>query len=251
MTMDNMLKSVAITNIGQKRKLNQDSFYTSDGPVGRFADLYIVADGMGGHKAGDYASRYAVDNVVGEIQSAKDHDNRKVIEKALLDANRGLRKVAAGSEVYSGMGTTFVAATINDGRILAANVGDSRLYIAGKEVGIRQITVDHSLVEEMILAGGLDKRGARNHPDKNIITRAIGGDDELTIDYFEENLVPGDTVLMCTDGLTNMVDDDRIAEIIALDTTDDEKARILVNEANRNGGRDNITVILIDPYYTV
>lgn len=241
-----MLKSAAITNIGKRRQLNQDSFFTSDAPVGVFPDLYIVADGMGGHKAGDYASRYAVDRVVEEIRSAESGEPREIITRALRRTNRSLREKADADEAYYGMGTTFVLCSIREGRLLAANVGDSRLYIVPVSGPMRQLTVDHSLVEEMVLAGGLDKRGARSHPDKNIITRAVGAEEVLEPDYFSAELTEGDSVLLCTDGLTNMVEDERIAEIVRMDGTQDERARELVNEANRNGGRDNITVILID-----
>nr|WP_130836946.1 Stp1/IreP family PP2C-type Ser/Thr phosphatase [Lachnoclostridium sp. Marseille-P6806] len=242
------MKSAAITNIGQKRKLNQDSFYTSDAPVGRFPNLYIVADGMGGHRAGDFASRYAVDRVVEAIRSSDRGEPRELVQRALAEANRGLRDTAAEHEEYYGMGTTFVLCTVDGDRMMAVNVGDSRLYIVSADGTIRQVTVDHSLVEEMVLAGGLDKRVARTHPDKNIITRAVGAEEELMLDYFSETIRSGDTILMCTDGLTNMVEDERIAQIVHEDGTEDERARELVNEANRNGGRDNITVILIEPY---
>ncbi|MDE7404452.1 MAG: SpoIIE family protein phosphatase, partial [Lachnospiraceae bacterium] len=127
-----------------------------------------------------------------------------------------------------------------------ANVGDSRLYIINDE--IRQITRDHSLVEEMIRMGGLDRAAARNHPDKNIITRAIGALDTVEIDFFHEELRPGDIVLMCSDGLTNMLEDSEISEIIKEYTSLEERAEKLVEAANRNGGKDNIAVILINVF---
>ena len=127
-----------------------------------------------------------------------------------------------------------------------ANVGDSRLYIINKE--IRQITRDHSLVEEMIRMGGIDRKAARNHPDKNIITRAIGGMDTVEIDFFHEELRPGDIVLMCSDGLTNMLEDEEIGEILKEQVSIEERAKKLVEAANNNGGKDNIAVILIDVF---
>ena len=125
-------------------------------------------------------------------------------------------------------------------------MGDSRLYIINDE--IRQITRDHSLVEEMIRMGGLDRAAARNHPDKNIITRAIGALDTVEIDFFHEELRPGDIVLMCSDGLTNMLEDKEISEIVKEYTSLEERAEKLVEAANRNGGKDNIAVILINAF---
>jgi serine/threonine protein phosphatase PrpC len=245
-----MVKSAAITNIGQRRQVNQDSFYVSDVPVGNLPNLYIVADGMGGHKAGDYASRYVRDNLIRLVRDSFEQNAKKILDRSLHQVNRELRTIAAANEEYFGMGTTCVAATIIGEYMQIANVGDSRLYILRGGV-LRQVTVDHSLVEEMVLAGGIDEKNARNHPDKNIITRAIGAEDNLTVDYFDEKIESGDQVLICTDGLTNMVEDGRIREILMKTLTPDEKTRELVNEANRNGGKDNITVILIDPFYSV
>ncbi|MBD5472243.1 MAG: serine/threonine-protein phosphatase, partial [Lachnospiraceae bacterium] len=127
-----------------------------------------------------------------------------------------------------------------------ANVGDSRLYIIGSE--IRQITTDHSLVEEMVRMGGIDRKDARNHPDKNIITRAIGALDTVEIDFFHEELKPGELVLLCSDGLTNMLEDEEIGAILKEPVSMEEKAQRLIEAANDNGGKDNITVIIIDAF---
>ena len=247
-----MIRSAAVTNIGQRRKMNQDSFFVSDDPVGNLPNLYLVADGMGGHKAGDYASRYVTEHVVSEVRESFEQNPRKILDRALHAVNRELRTIAAGNDDYYGMGTTCVAATVTGSYLQVANVGDSRLYLFEKDAKgrgqLRQITVDHSLLEEMVLAGGLDSSTARTHPNKNIITRAIGAEDRVEIDYFTVELQVGQKILMCTDGLTNMVEDDRIAEILAAEPAEDEAVRSLVSEANRNGGRDNITVIVMDPF---
>ena len=144
------------------------------------------------------------------------------------------------------MGTTVVAASCDGGTLSVANVGDSRLYIVGGHE-IRQITRDHSWVEEMVRRGGLGRDEARNHPDKNIITRAVGAEDTVKADFFSVKLEEGDLILMCTDGLTNMLEDEEIRMI--LDGARDivEKAEELVRRANENGGMDNISVILIEP----
>ena len=127
------------------------------------------------------------------------------------------------------------------------NVGDSRLYVIGEQ--IQQITKDHSLVQEMVRMGELDPEQARRHPKKNIITRALGAERTVDIDFFDLKLEPGDVVLMCSDGLSNMVEDSQLQEIITDTDTDlDEKGRILIREANRNGGKDNIAIVLIEPF---
>lgn len=145
-----------------------------------------------------------------------------------------------------GMGTTVVAAVIAGSRLHAANVGDSRLYIVSD--AIRQITKDHSYVEEMVRRGEIDREAARNHPDKNIITRAVGATQEIEADFFEVKLYPDDLVLLCSDGLTNMVEDDAIWKIIREQSDVAVAAKRLIKAANQNGGRDNITVIVIDPF---
>ena len=144
------------------------------------------------------------------------------------------------------MGTTLVAATIQNDTLCVANVGDSRLYVINKEM--RQITRDHSLVEEMIRRGGLAREQARSHPDKNIITRAIGAEDDLEIDFFQVKLEEGDFILMCSDGLTNMIEDEDIRMLLQGQRDIVEKAEVLVNTANNNGGKDNIAVIVIEPF---
>ena len=145
------------------------------------------------------------------------------------------------------MGTTMVAATIVGHYAYVANVGDSRLYVIGEE--IQQITRDHSLVQEMVRMGELDAEQARKHPKKNIITRALGAEKTVDIDFFDLKLKPGDVVLMCSDGLSNMVEDSQLKEIISDTDTDlDEKGRILIREANRNGGKDNIAIVLVEPF---
>lgn len=145
-----------------------------------------------------------------------------------------------------GMGTTVVVATFDGHTLLVANVGDSRLYIINDE--ITQITRDHSLVEEMVRLGGIDKENARLHPDKNVITRAVGVEETVQVDFFRANLKLGDVVLMCSDGLTNMLQDSEIQGILEEKNNIEDKAKKLVEAANEMGGKDNIAVILIEPY---
>ena len=156
-----------------------------------------------------------------------------------------IRRRADEDKKLEGMGKTVVVASCMGRFLQVANVGDSRLYVVNRE--IRQITRDHSLVEETIRMGGLDRADARNHPDKNIITRAVGAEDHVEPDFFTVELREGDTVLMCSDGLTNMLEDEEIRMIISGARDLVEKAERLVEAANANGGRDNISVILIEP----
>lgn len=241
-----MLKTFSITNIGKKRKLNQDFIYTSEQPVGKLPNVFIVADGMGGHKAGDYASKVTVETIVEEIRKSEESEAAVVLDHAIRTANALIRRCAEESPDLEGMGTTVVAATCDGDILQVANVGDSRLYIANSRE-IRQITRDHSLVEEMVRMGGIGREEARNHPDKNIITRAVGADDTIKPDFFTVKLDRGDIVLMCTDGLTNMLEDEEIRMILEESRDMVEKAEELVKAANEKGGKDNISVILIDP----
>ncbi|MCM1089918.1 MAG: Stp1/IreP family PP2C-type Ser/Thr phosphatase [Butyrivibrio sp.] len=239
-----MLKTFSITDIGRKRKINQDYVYTSEEPVGNLPNLFIVADGMGGHNAGEYASKLTVETMVQEIAESDETDTIKLLGRAIASANTLIRRKAAESPRMEGMGTTVVAAVCTDDGLRVANVGDSRLYIVNKE--IRQITRDHSQVEEMVRAGTISKAEARVHPDKNIITRAVGAIDEVEPDYFTVELKEGDLVLMCTDGLTNMLEDEEIRMIVGGARDIVEKTQALVEAANANGGRDNISVVLIE-----
>ena len=240
------MKVYSITDTGALREMNQDFCFASDTPVGNLENLYIVADGMGGHKAGDYASRYTTQRLVASVSRNAKKEPVRIIKEAIEKANELLLQEANEDIDKQGMGTTLVAATIFQGRLVVANVGDSRLYIVNE--GIRQITRDHSYVEEMVRLGKVDKSQARVHPDKNIITRAIGATADIEADFFEVELQEGDKILLCTDGLTNMVEDDKILDIIRSRGSIQEACESLVELANHNGGRDNITVMLIEPF---
>lgn len=241
-----MLKTFSITDVGEKRELNQDYIYTSEMPVGNLPNLFLVADGMGGHNAGDYASRYTVEHVVLDIENSMETDPKKLIQHAIEKANTYVYEKAKENPDMAGMGTTIVAAVCLDDELLVANVGDSRLYLINDE--IRQITVDHSLVEEMVRMGGLDRSAARSHPDKNIITRAVGVKEKVEIDFFRIALLRDDTILLCSDGLSNMVEDEQIRLIVNGQRDIVEKTQELVKCANENGGNDNISVVLVEPF---
>lgn len=241
-----VLQAFSITDIGKRRQLNQDYVYANEAPLGNLANLFIVADGMGGHNAGDYASRYAVETVVREVKGSFEKNPVRILGKAIKVANDQIRRKAGEDISLYGMGTTIVAATVIGHYLQVANVGDSRLYIVNDE--IRQVTRDHSLVEEMVRLGGMDEQTARKHPDKNIITRAVGARSEVEVDFFSEELHPGDKVLMCSDGLTNMLEDEEILRIMKEAHSLSEKAGRLIDRANENGGKDNIAVIIMDAF---
>lgn len=240
-----MLKTFSITDIGKKRKVNQDFVYTRENPIGNLPNVFIVADGMGGHKAGDYASKATVETMLEEIAHSSETNPMVIFEQAIVTANERIRRKASEEPELEGMGTTVVAATCMGRKLQVANVGDSRLYIINRH--IKQITRDHSLVEEMVRMGGIGREEARNHPDKNIITRAVGASDIVEPDFFTVELEEGDIVLMCSDGLTNMLEDEEIRMIVSGARDIVEKAYRLVEAANENGGRDNISVILVEP----
>lgn len=241
------MNAIALTDVGQKRTMNQDYVFSSTHAIGNLPNLFIVADGMGGHKAGDFASRYTVEAFVDTVSKSKENNPITILNEAIDVANRSLIERASESDDLEGMGTTLVVATIVDSTLYVANVGDSRLYIMNQEV--KQITRDHSLVEEMITLGELDKQSAIYHEKKNIITRAIGADKELSADYFDFELQPDDYILICSDGLSNMIEDNEMRNIILEEIDLAAKAKKLIEAANNNGGKDNIAVILIKPNF--
>lgn len=245
--MGEKVKLFAITDVGRRREINEDYVYASEKPVGNLPNLFIVADGMGGHNAGDYASKHAVDKVVEVIKAyTKENDAENILQKAIDDANTYINKIARENASLKGMGTTFVAATIDKQYVTVANVGDSRMYVINDF--ITQITKDHSLVEEMVDMGGIDREAARNHPDKNIITRAVGVKEYVLVDFFEIHIGGKEKFLLCTDGLTNMLKDDEIHRIIVSSSSLEEAGKRLIDAANEHGGRDNIAVVLVEPF---
>ena len=238
------MQAYAGTDIGCVRTMNQDGYFCSTTPIGPFPNLFIVADGMGGHQAGDYASRYAIETFLDYIRHTENRNLIRVMDEGIAEANRKVLEKSFENEELAGMGTTMVVAFAEDGQLYVANVGDSRLYLISHE--INQVTEDHSYVAAMMRAGELTAAQARNHPEKNVITRAIGVAWEVKADFFEVDLKPGDKVMMCSDGLSNMVEDQRLYDVISSNSVEDS-VRILIDEAKENGGYDNITVIVIEP----
>jgi protein phosphatase len=212
-------------------------------PIGNLPNLFIVADGMGGHQAGDFASSYSVKKFLESVSASLQKRPHKIFEDAIRYANKEVIEKSKENPQLRGMGTTMVVLTIQAGKAYVANVGDSRLYLMDEQ--LKQITTDHSLVQEMIRLGQLSKEDARNHPDKNIITRAVGASDDITPDFFEFPVSKESTLLMCSDGLSNMINDEQIASYLKNIKTPEKTGKKLVEAANKNGGTDNIAVIVI------
>ncbi len=252
------MKVFGKTDIGAVRKVNQDFIFYSVNPVGQLPNLFIVADGMGGHKAGDYASRMSVENFIDYVIKAPQELPIRIVDNGIRHVNRLVMEKASQHSELNGMGTTFVVAFVVDKTLYVANVGDSRLYLITKypdgyqgdetrvSPEINQVTEDHSFVGAMVRAGEITKEEAKNHPDKNIITRAIGAGWDIRVDFFEVDLEAGDKILMCSDGLSNMIDDEDLLDIV-MNTPMDDTVDKLIEVAKENGGLDNITAILIEP----
>lgn len=226
--------------------MNQDYIFVSENPVGPLANLFLVADGMGGHNAGDFASRFLVQHLIEYMKKQPaDMPEIRALQEGIQAVNQLLYAKASEDIHLSGMGTTLVAAVYRDGVLYVANVGDSRLYVVGRE--IRQITRDHSYVEEMVALGRMNRDSIDYWMNKNIITRAVGTTPRINVDFFETELKEGEVFLLCSDGLSNMVENTTIHKIVKNAPSLDAAARILVDRANANGGTDNISVVLVCP----
>lgn len=223
------------TDIGCLRDHNEDSLVVAP-------PLFVVADGMGGHAAGEVASEIAVD-VIADL--APEHPDGEALAHAVKEANRAVIQAAREGRGREGMGTTVTAALLEGERLVIAQVGDSRAYLLhqGK---LQQLTRDHSLVADMIEAGQLTPEEARTHPQRSVITRALGSDLHLQPDIYEINVETGDRLLICSDGLSGMVDDEGIEHTLRRVQDPQRCASQLVNEAVANGGHDNVTVIVAD-----
>lgn len=240
------MKACALTDIGRVRSVNQDSRFATTEPIGPLSNLFIVADGMGGHKGGDCASKLLIDSLTDYIRNCSDESAVAALKNGIAQANKSIYETAASEQSLRGMGTTLVAATIEGTTLYVANVGDSRLYLIDRE-GIRQVTRDHSYVEEMVSLGQMNRGSLAYREQKNIITRAVGIAGKVEADFFEVSLRTGDYILLCSDGLSNMVDNSAIYRLVLLPGPLESKAKALIALANQNGGKDNIAVVLIEP----
>jgi serine/threonine protein phosphatase PrpC len=231
------------------RELNEDDFGTPE-TMGISLDLveqkgrlYAVADGMGGHAAGEVASRQAISTLFKEYYASPSAEITKRMKEAIETANAEVHAQASLDRAKAGMGTTLVAAVLQGDDLYVANVGDSRTYLV-REQRIEQITRDHSWVNEQVQAGIITEQEAREHLYRNIITRSLGTKPDVDIDFFQRKLQLGDVLVLCCDGLSNEVEDDEIARTVSTNGAQ-ESVQALIDLANQRGGPDNITTIVV------
>jgi len=242
-----------LSDVGKKRELDEDSIVAlkiatvHESKVSEMG-VFVLADGMGGHNAGEIASRIASRTVASiitkDLLTGNKRNKELIIRTAIKEANEILIRYAKERPECEGMGTTLTLALVEDGEIYVGNVGDSRAYLVNDEE-IRQITKDHSLVQEMIDKGVITLEEARNHPQKNIITRALGVSNSVEVDTFRLKLYEEDYLLLCCDGLSDVVEDKDIQKVILKSDSLSMACNKLVDLANSKGGPDNISVILI------
>jgi len=246
-----MLNVGACSDKGVVRQLNEDNFYIPMQMNDNSIMLFIVADGMGGHMAGEIASKEAVDAVVDYIKENYEKEASiarsnliNLINESILYANKQIYDKSLSDINLNGMGTTFAIALIHNESLYIGHVGDSRIYLLRKGI-LYQLTRDHSYVEELVSSGTITREEAANHPQKNIITRALGTEEIVEIDICVRKMYKSDTLILCTDGLTNMVDSETIKATVEGSDSSQEAAEKLVLYANQAGGTDNITVIVV------
>ncbi len=239
----------AVTDIGKVRQINEDNYYIPQ-DISAHIPLFVVADGMGGHNAGEFASKEAIDVVTGYLYQNYDNCNKdrnniiQMIKESILCANQAIYQKSQSDPNLQGMGTTLVVVLIYNGKLYIGHVGDSRVY-AIRRNNIYQLTRDHSYVEQLVNNGTITREQALNHPQKNIITRALGTEENVEIDLSVRKFFKKDTIILCTDGLTNLVTDEEIKQKAVKFNSCQYLAEELVNTANDNGGNDNITIVVI------
>jgi protein phosphatase len=227
------------TDVGRVRTTNEDSLLVV--PLGT-VHILAVADGLGGHAAGEVASRIALIEIEEFLKANLAGNNlREAIGGAVAKANKEIWLLSKENAAYEGMGSTLVLAIVSGDKALIANVGDSRAYLMGD--GVRQVTKDHSLVRELVDRGVISEEQAVGHPQKNIVTRSLGAKEEVVPDFYDWEL-SGNTLLLCSDGLTDTLSENEIIETIVASADLDEACSRLIDLANRKGATDNITVIL-------
>ena len=236
----------AKTDQGKMRKMNQDFLFATGDALGKFPNLFLLADGMGGHRAGDFASRYLVESLTTLLKQTEELPLVRSLEKAIQKMNLELLRLSQSNIHLQGMGSTLVTAFVDGNSIVFSNVGDSRAYLFQRN-RLRQVTRDHSYVEEMIQRGKMIRGSEEYQKSKNMITRAIGVEKYLEVDFFEEEWEEGDLFFLCSDGLSNMVDQESMVQILKDDSSLEEKGEALITLANINGGKDNIALILVRP----
>jgi len=226
----------AHSDTGRQRRANEDAYYAR-------SPLFVVADGMGGAQAGEVASRLAVEAFERGLDDARGDSAEQLLADRVLEANARIHEMSQASQDRAGMGTTITAAYVGDHDVAVAHVGDSRAYrLRGED--FERLTEDHSLVEEMRRRGQLTAQEADEHPQRSIITRALGPEADVQVDTYSWRGEPGDVYLLCSDGLTSMVSETQVADVVRGAHSLPDAGRALIDAANAAGGRDNITVVL-------
>ena len=258
------LNAFAITDPGSQGRINEDSYEISSFKISEDDEtpvlVAVIADGIGGHKAGEIASKIAVATIISAIAESDGTDPSWILKSALLEANHSITAEAANDDSHRGMGSTVVCALIIDQALYIATLGDSRIYLIRDQV-VQQLNIDHTWVQEALDSGVINEEEARNHPRRHLIRSYLGSADPIKPDlrlYMDLNenqeqakanqglpLIPGDLLLLCTDGLTDLVADEEFLEILDSGGSEDERLGKLVDLANLRGGHDNITIILL------
>ena len=240
------MKCFSKSVLGRVRQSNQDYCIVKNEKIGIFDNLFIVADGVGGNSKSDFASKHSCDFLIEQLSKTQVGQNKiEELSTAIKLANTDLYYHIMSNEDYNGMGTTLVCATITKDKLIVVNIGDSRCYYIRNGM-INQITHDHSVAEELARAKEIERDSDKYYEYKNQLTRAVGASRKINPDFFELELQEDDYLLLCTDGLTNMVTEEYILNIISkVELTLEDKVNLLINKANENGGKDNITVVLI------
>lgn len=233
------MKSYGSTHKGKRKPINEDSFITKS--VSENSELIVVADGMGGHSAGDVASEEAIETFVSSLDLGGQADICAQLKLAAEGAAQRLAELAHENGDLTDMGTTLVGSVVDPDYVRVVNIGDSRGYSVSND-GLKQITKDHSFVQELIDSGEITEEEAKTHPNRNVVTRAIGTDGDIEVDTFERETEQG--VLFCSDGLTEEVSEEAIEEVICDTESMEDTVETLIQMANENGGSDNITVVV-------
>jgi protein phosphatase len=229
-----------LTDIGNFRKVNEDyvDYFTDE-----TKRIYVIADGMGGHNAGEIASKLAVENTISYINSLEELDDlEESIREAVLDSNMKIFELSSSRNELNGMGTTLTACLVKGGEMVVAHVGDSRCYVI-KDKKISQVTKDHSLVQQLLDEGSITESEADNHPNKNIITRALGTNSTVEVDVIKMDIEGVEKVILCTDGLSNLISEQELYDIVM---NEDDCCAELIELSKSRGAKDNISVIVFE-----
>lgn len=238
------MQAIGLTDIGNHRAVNEDSFFVGNQPIGRLSNLYLVADGLGGHAAGDAASKITVEAVVDYCRMAEENDLEELFKNAFEEANDKVQAYSQTIDKLYEMGTTLVSLTKWQDKYYIANIGDSRAYLFRNGV-LEKITKDHSLVQKLQEEGVITEEEAFTHEKRNLILRAVGMEPFLNVDTYTLPAEKGDILMLCSDGLSNFLRRQEMQEMFCQEENSEILTRKLIDTALANGGSDNITVVMV------